>query len=219
MRQHRETQARPIDRLSDERAHLLPLNPQPYPAVQTRTVRASRRCRVTLETNRYSVPPRYAGALLTAQLSSERVRLYADTVLVAEHIRRYTRHADIENPDHVRSLEAAKKCGARQRMLLRFLELTPAAGPYHRGLADRRMNAGHHLARILGLLPAYGAPALAEAIENAHQLGAYSSDYIVNLLEQRARRLPEAGPLQLTCATDALNLELSAPDLSPYTHE
>ena len=116
----------------------------------------------------------------------------------------WSRHAHIEDPDHVRRLEEEKKCGARQRMLLRFLERTPAAGPCHRGLAERRMNAGNHLARILGLLPTYGAPALAEAIENAHPLGAYSSDYIVNLLEQRALRLPEPGPLHLTRATDAL---------------
>jgi hypothetical protein len=54
---------------------------------------------------------------------------------------------------------------------------------------------------------------------NTHQLGAYSSDYIINLLEQRARRLPEPGPLHLTHATDALQLELSAPDLTPYTDE
>jgi transposase len=219
VRQHGETRTRPVDRLPEERPNLLKLNPQPYPAVQTRPVRASRRCRVTVDTNRYSVPPRYAGALLTAQLSSDRVRLYADTTLVAEHVRHYARRADIEDPDHVRSLEEMKKCGARQRMLLRFLELSPAASAYHRGLAERRMNAGHHLARILGLLPTYGTAALAEAIENAHQLGAYSSDYIINLLEQRARRLPEPGPLHLTHATDALQLELSAPDLTPYTDE
>ena len=184
--------------------------------MQTRTVRASRRCRVTIDTNRYSVPPRHAGALLTLQLSSGRVRLYADTALVADHPRSYARRADIENTDHVRELEERKRCGARQRMLMRFLELGPAAGAYHAGLQERRMNAGQPLARILALLPTYGAAALGEALENAHQLGAYSSDYIVNLLEQRARRLPEAGPLLLTRATEALQIELSAPDLSPY---
>lgn len=219
VRQHGETQTRPIDRLSEERPHLVALNPQPYAAVQTRTVRASRRCRVTIDTNRYSVPTKYAGALLTAQLSSERLWLYADTTPVAEHIRRFGRRLDLENPDHVRELEAQKKNGARQRLLLRFLELTPAAGPYHRALAERRLNAGHHLSRIVELIPAHGAEALAAAIESAHELGAYSSDYIVNLLEQRARRLPEPGPLHLTRAAEALELELPAPDLTPYTHE
>jgi transposase len=217
VRLHGETKMRPIDRLGEERAHLLALNPQPYPAVRTLTVRASRRCRVTIDTNRYSVPPRYAGALLTAQLSSDLVRLHADSSLVAEHVRRFGRRLDLEDPDHVRELEAQKKAGARQRLLLRFLELTPAAGPYHRALAERRLNAGHHLRRIVELVPGYGAEAVAAAIQSAHELGAYSSDYIVNLLEQRARRLPEPGPLHLTRAAEALELELPAPDMSPYT--
>jgi len=216
VREHAETHERPIDRLAGERSHLLPLNPRPYAAVRTLTVRSSVRCRVTIESNRYSVPPRLAGALLTLQLSSERVLLYADTSLVAEHPRSYARRADIENPDHVRELEERKRCGARQRLLMRFLEITPAAGAYHQGLQDRRMNPGRHLACILGLVPTYGAAAVAQAIEDAHQLGAYSSDYIVNLLGQRARRLPEAGPLHLTRATEALEIELAAPDLSPY---
>ncbi len=219
VREHGETKTRPADRVREERTHLLPLHPQPYAAVQTRTVRASRRCRVTVETNRYSVPARYAGALLTAQLSSDLVRIYAATTLVAEHIRRFGRRLDLENPDHVRELEAQRKSGARQRLLVRFLELTPAAGPYHRALVERRLNAGHHLNRIVELIPGYGGAAVAAAIESAHELGAYSSDYIVNLLEQRARRLPEPGPLHLTRAPEALDLELPAPDLTPYTDE
>ena len=217
VREHGETKTRPIDRLQEERGLLIALNTQPYAAVQTRTVRASRRCRVTIETNRYSVPPKYAGALLTAQLSSGLLRLYADTTLVAEHARRFGRRLEVEDPDHVRELEAQKKTGARQRLLLRFLELTPAAGPYHRALAERRMNAGHHLHRIVELIPTHGAESVGRAIESAHDLGAYSSDYIVNLLEQGTRRLPEAGPLHLTRAPEALDLELPAPDLTPYT--
>jgi len=162
------------------------------------------------------MPP---GGRPTARLVSDLVGLYAGTTLVAEHVRRFGRRLDLENPDHVRELEAQKKTGARQRLLLRFLELTPAAGPYHRALGERRMNAGHHLSRIVELIPAYGAEAVGAALENAHQLGAYSSDYIVNLLEQRTRRLPEPGPLHLTRAAEALELELPAPDMTPYTHD
>ena len=50
----------------------------------------------------------------------------------------------------------------------------------------------------------------------AHALGAYSCEYIANLLEQRGRLLPEAGALHLTRASDLLDLELPPPDLSPY---
>jgi DUF971 family protein len=172
-----------------------------------------------VDTNRYSVPPKQAGALLTLHLTNDWVRLYAQTTLVAEHARSFARRADLENPEHVRELEERKRHGARQRLHLRFLELAPAAAAYQRGLEERRLNAGQHVVRILGLVPTYGAEAVGRALTDAHALGAYASDYIVNLLEQRARRLPEPGPLHLTRAdaTAALQLELSAPDLTPYT--
>ncbi len=215
VRVHAETRQRPLDALALERPQLLPLHPQPYPCVRTLGVRASRRCRVTVETNRYSVPPQHAGALLTLQLASDSLRLYADTVLVAAHRRRFGRRLAIEDPDHQRELDK-RRGGERERLLLRFLALDPAAAAYHHGLQERRLNAGHHLARILELVPTHGEPAVGAAIANAQQLGAYSSDYILNLLEQQNRRLPEAGPLHLTRGGDALQLELPAPDLSAY---
>lgn len=217
VRCHAETRQRPVDALAGERAHLLPLHPQPHPAAQTRTVRASRRCRVAIDTNRYSVPPRQAGRTLTAQLTCEHVRLYTGTELVAEHLRSHGRKRTLIHPDHQAELEAQRRCGARERLRQRFLALSPVAADYHRALAERRLNAGHHLHRIVALIDTHGEPAVARAIENAHELGAYSSDYIVNLLEQRARLLPEPGPLHLTHAAQALELELPAPDLSPYT--
>jgi transposase/DUF971 family protein len=215
VRIHAETRLRPIDALAAERPQLLPLPAHPYPAVQTLSVRVSRRCRVTVEANRYSVPPKHAGALLTLQLSSDYLRLYADAVLVAEHVRRFGRRLDLEHPDHRRELEK-RKGGQRERLVLSFLALSPAADAYHRGLQERRMNAGHHLARILDLVPTYGEAAVGAAIANAHQLGAYASDYVINLLEQQGRLLPQAGPLHLTRAPEALQLELPAPDLSAY---
>ena len=57
---------------------------------------------------------------------------------------------------------------------------------------------------------------MARALEDAHQLGAYSCEYITNLLEQRGRCLPEAGALHLTRPSDLLELELPPPDLSIY---
>ena len=54
------------------------------------------------------------------------------------------------------------------------------------------------------------------AIEDGLAFDAFSCEYITNLLEARARALPEASPLQLTRRQDLLELELSEPDLSLY---
>jgi hypothetical protein len=45
---------------------------------------------------------------------------------------------------------------------------------------------------------------------------AFSSEYIANLLEQRARFTPEASALHLTRREDLLEISLSPPDLSLY---
>jgi hypothetical protein len=45
---------------------------------------------------------------------------------------------------------------------------------------------------------------------------AFASDYIANLLEQRARFTPEASALPLTRREDLLEIRRQAPDLSIY---
>ncbi|MGH7958476.1 MAG: Mu transposase domain-containing protein, partial [Opitutaceae bacterium] len=56
VRLHGATRRTPLDLLAEERAHLRPLPAAPYAAALVRTVRVTNRCRVTVDTNRYSVP-------------------------------------------------------------------------------------------------------------------------------------------------------------------
>ncbi|MGH7943631.1 MAG: hypothetical protein ACREF9_01265 [Opitutaceae bacterium] len=74
----------------------------------------------------------------------------------------------------------------------------------------------HHVEKIVALAEIHGLEAVSRALADAHELGAYSCEYIANLLEQRQRFLPEPGALHLTRASDLLELELPPPDLSPY---
>jgi transposase len=219
VRQHGQTKRRPIDMLAEEKPALLPLPPQPYAAVLTRPVQVCRRCRVRVDGNTYSVPPVYAGQTLTLQLSSEHLRLYAVDKLVAEHPRSLERGCDFEQPDHVRELETHRRHARRERLLARFLALSPKAAAYRSGLQERRFNVAHHVEKIVALAEVYGAEPVDRALRDACELGAFSCEYIANLLEQRARPRPEPGALHLTRASDLLDLELDPPDLSLYGEE
>jgi hypothetical protein len=181
-----------------------------------KTVPVSNQCRVVVDTNTYTVPSKYASRLLTLKLYADRLRFFDGEALVAEHVRSYDRRQDFENPDHVREVVSQRRKAERGRNLLRFLKLSPRAQGYYEQLLERRMNAAHHVQKILALGEIYGAPAVRRAIEDAHELSAFSSEYICNLLEQRARFLPEVGALHLTRGADMLELELPAPDLSVY---
>jgi hypothetical protein len=53
-------------------------------------------------------------------------------------------------------------------------------------------------------------------LSDALHYQAFASDYIANLLEQRAHFTPEASALHLTRREDLLEIRLQAPDLSIY---
>ena len=53
-------------------------------------------------------------------------------------------------------------------------------------------------------------------MEDAFAFQAFSCEYIANLLEQRARVLPEAGALHLTRSQDLLEITIEKPDMEIY---
>lgn len=217
VRIHSTTRQRPTDLFEEERAHLRPLNPAPYDIARIiSAVRVSKRFRVAFETNHYSVPAQYVGARVILKVYPDRIGIYHAEQLIARHNRCYDRHQDREDPDHPKALIAQRRNANEQRLLLRFLALTPKAHEYHAGLMARRLNWRNHAAKINALAEIYGDPATGRAIEDGLAFAAFSCEYITNLLEARARRLPEASPLQLTRRQDLLDLDLAKPDLSLY---
>ena len=111
----------------------------------------------------------------------------------------------------------AQRHNAREQKLLgRFLALSPKAEDYYRALAERRLNPRHHVQKIVALSEIYGTEAVARAMEDAFAFQAFSCEYIANLLESRQRLLPEPAALQLTRRQDLLELEMPEPDLTLY---
>ena len=216
VRVHGETQRRPIDLFAEERPYLRRPNPHPYDLGRTSTTIASSQFRITLDTNHYSVPSSYAHRRLTVKAYPDRVCIYFDNQLIARHPRRYGRHEDIEDPDHAKALIAQRHRAREQRLMMHFLALSPDAAAYYQGLEQRRFNARQHIRKILALAEAYPADAVARAISDGLAFEAFSADYITNILEVRARALPEPGPLQLTRRHDLLDIDIAPPDLNAY---
>jgi len=63
--------------------------------------------------------------------------------------------------------------------------------------------------KIVALSDIYTPEAVAGAMEDAFVYQAFSSDYIANLVEQRARCTPEASALHLTRRGDLLDVSLA----------
>jgi transposase len=216
VRVHGETHDKPIDRFKPEKKALQALPAQPYDVSIIHSVRASNRFRVVLETNRYSVPAEYASTQLTLKAYPDRIVVYAQEKLIAQHVRCYDRHQDFECPDHPRQLLTQRRKADEQTLLRRFLTLSPRAEHFYQALQLKQLNTRHHLRQILALSEIYGTDKVARAIDDALTFKVFRGEYIANILEQRERKLPEPGALHLTRSQDLLDLELTEPSLAVY---
>src|SRR5262249_61405302 len=129
---------------------------------------------------------------LTLNTSRARLSIYPAANLFPRHTRRYDRFQDIEDPDHPKPLLEQRKKARDHKLFMRFLALSPRAEAYYLKLEERRLNPHHHVRKIVALSEIYAPEAVARAMEDAFVYEAFSSDYIANLLEQRARFTPEA---------------------------
>lgn len=216
VRLHGETHAQPTLLWQTERPALRPVPLQPFDIATVSQVRASRQFRITVETNRYSVPAQYAGQALTLKTYPDRLSLYHGDQLIARHMRRYERFQDVEDPDHPKPLLEHRSKARDHKVFMRFLALSPRAEAYYLQVEERRLNPQHHVRKIVALSDIYTPEAVARAMEDAFVYEAFSSDYIANLVEQRARCTPEASALHLTRRGDLLDVRLAPPDLNIY---
>ena len=130
VRVHGETRKPPVELWHSEKSQLssLPLNP--FDIATVSQVRASRQFRITLDTNRYSVPAHLAGQAMTLKTYPDRLCLYHNSQLVARHSRSYDRYGDFEEPDHPKPLLEQRKKARDHQLFKRFLSLSPQAEVY-----------------------------------------------------------------------------------------
>jgi len=216
VRTHGETHKQPTELFAEEKPRLQGLTAHPYDIATISQVRASSQFRISLDTNRYSVPAEYAGAQLTLKTYPNRLCLYHEEKLIARHDRCYDRHKDFEDPDHPKPLLAKRRKAKDQLIMRRFLTLSSRASEYHQALEAKRMNPLVHIRKIVALSEIYSPEAVARAIEDAFVFHAFSAEYIANLLEQRTRITKEPGALHLTRREDLLELDVESPDMSIY---
>jgi len=195
--------------------HLNPLPPE-YDCARISRMRVSSQFRISLDGNRYSVPAEYAGLQLDVKIYPDRICAYDQGKLIARHRRSYERNRDYEQPEHPKALLAQRRRARDQQLLKRFLTLFPNAEEYYHELENRRLNPLEHIRRIVALSEIYDNDEVARALMDTFELKAFSSEYIANLLEQRARKMPEPGALQLVRNQDMLDIELPEPDLNSY---
>ena len=216
VRVHGETHRQPLELFAQEKPRLKPLPALPYDGALVRPISANGCCHVILDTNRYSVPHRYASQQLTLKLYPDQLLLFHQDQLIATHARSYDRRQKITHPDHPKELVTQRQQARHQTLLLRFLALGPHAEAYVRQLELKCLNPRHHLQKIVALSESYGPDKVGRALQDALTFEAYGCEYIANILEQRERPSTPPAALHLTRRQDLLEVELPPADLTSY---
>ena len=219
VRIHGETHQKPLELFEKEKPLLKPLPVMPYDCGVIKQTDSNRCCRVPFQANRYSVPYLYASQQLTLKIYPDQILFFHNEKLIATHVRSYDRRQNVANPDHTKELLAQRKQARDQTLLLAFLSLCPQAELYCRKLQEKRLNAPHHIQKIVALSEIHGPDPIARALQDALLFEAIGCEYIANILQQRQHSAATPGALHLTRRQDLLDLEIAAPDLSPYENK
>jgi transposase len=102
---HGTTRKQPSELYLLERDKLRKLAANDYDTSIVIPTKSSKDCRVTFDTNTYSVPFKYASCAVTIRVASEQIMIYTgNTLLIASHTRSYEKYQVIEDPKHYQGL-------------------------------------------------------------------------------------------------------------------
>jgi transposase len=100
-RQRRALGCAPVDRIDVDRAAMLRLPPVRPPTGWHSSLRLPRDHYVRLDSNDYSVHPAVVGRRVEVAADLDRVRVFCDGRLVADHARCWARHQTLSDPAHL----------------------------------------------------------------------------------------------------------------------
>ncbi|MGH2926796.1 MAG: Mu transposase domain-containing protein [Solirubrobacteraceae bacterium] len=175
----------PIDRLAHEALKGGPLPREAHDYALLDSGHVTGESVVSLCGNVYSVPLGHVGATVTVRLHADRVRIWRDTMCLADHARAPDgAHKRVIAPAHFAELFGRK--GRAQVMLYRtaLLELDAGAAVYVGEVCRRRREKlREEILALYGLFEVHGAARLIAAMSQAQQVGAYGAEYIRALVE------------------------------------
>ena len=183
---HGETREQPTVLWHTERPSLRPLPLHPFDIATVAQVRASRQFRDRRDQPLFRPRAVCQPRLDVENLSRSPVHLSGGPA----HCPPYPTLRSVPRcgrPGSPQTAPGAAQKARDHKVFMRFLALSPRAEAYYLKLEERRLNPHHHVRKIVALSDIYAPEAVARAMEDALVYEAFSSEYIANLVEQRAR--------------------------------
>jgi hypothetical protein len=212
---------RTIDERHDqERERLLGIPQHAFENTKTLAVRISRYQTAQVERNRYSVPTAYVGRQLWAHIDCDRVSVYADQKMVADHPRVFGNCKWQIDPQHYLGL-IHQRIGSFEtaRPIRQWRPHWPA--DYERMLAILRDRQGdgdgtREFVGMLQLHQNYSYPRVEGAVAEALQCQTYNLDSVKHILAREDRPEIAFSPLYAGLMPGVTDLTVAASDVGRY---
>jgi transposase len=181
------------ERFARERSKLRPLPPVlPAPCVRS-IARANKFAEVIFQTNRYSIPSRWAQHDAIVEVFDERLRIIVGDQCVAEHRRCPGRNQTMLDVRHALDLLAFKHRSVEHAEIIAHGRLpAPFLTLRDRLYAEDRAYAGRRFVTVLSLLELYPVETVGECVAQALACGTIDPAAIALLARQRTAPIPPA---------------------------
>lgn len=177
---------RRLGRWDEERKALRPIPPGTFKPCVVHYLPVNKLSLVTYERNRYSVPTRYIGQVLRAEVYADRLELYCREEQVAVHRRALGRgHTELQLEHYLRAL-ARKPYAVTHAAVVR--QLPEPYQTLRRHLLESDPSGYRQMVHVLLLHQEFTADEVRQAVQEAVAAGIYQADEIRQLLLNRRDR-------------------------------
>jgi hypothetical protein len=175
---------------------------EPFRAQERVIVRTHKTPYVRFDLNDYSVPHTYVRRTLEVLASIETVRILDGNTVIATHPRSFDRGAQIEEPAHIKALEAHKRAGRAHRAMDRLHYASPSASRFFQLAASRGVHLGSLTRGLIELLDTHGAPALEAALLAALAQDAAHLHAVRHFIDLHRAQRGQSPPIPVTLPED-----------------
>ena len=204
------------DVFAEEQLRLLPLpNPLPHTDLVL-PAHTDTQAFVRLDTNRYSVPPDFAGRTLTLVADDNRIRILDGASEVAAHLRSFGRRQIIELPEHRAALVSQRRAAFELKGRDRLLTVAPDFAIILERWAKGGPSLGMLVSRAIRLLDLYGNDIFIAAVAEIVRRGLRDLGAITVACDRIRRERHRPVPIDIAFPADLDDHDIVPHDLESY---
>lgn len=199
-----------------EKQALRPLPTLPFPCVRYTESKVNSYSLVTFDTNRYSVPTRYAGEKVVIKSTVDEIEIYLKNSCIAKHTRSYSKSSEYIVLDHYLELMLNKSRAVGNTKAYNPNSLPPIYEQYRKLLAARSSKGNQEFVKILMLHREYPVEQVSTALEMSIEYKVYNYDVVHNLLLQLNSSSHKVIPLRQESLMHIPRVTVEPPKLARY---